>query len=662
MNKRIVFIFLLFIFPVLAQAQHFTFTANTGDSYSIVVNAATLNGNPLQNGDEIGVFTLAGLCVGATVWNGTTPLALTAWADDPQTPAADGFVAGEVMSFKIWASGDDVEYPAEANFSTGNGAFGYGAYCMVSLSVTSHAGNAIVVTNTNDSAEGSLRWAIEQANSTPGPDSIVFNIPESDARFDTSTGVWMIFPESALPVISDSNLVIDGFSQSKFIGEDVNPEGPEIELDGGKLSNANESGVAIHAPGVHILGLIIGHFPASGVQISNIETGRISGCYIGVSSDGLEPAPNGGNGVFLNWTRHFEMTAYDTIPNIISGNGSHGIYLVGGSHNLIAGNLIGVNRTKTDTLGNGFEGIMMVDADSNAVTSNVIGGNYSSNGINIIRGGGNVISQNAIGCDAIDPDRNLGNSGHGICISQSSGNRIVENTIAHNHVYGINVYGDQALHNKMVRNSIFLNLWAGIKNESGGNKELEPPILTAATSNSVAGTALPNATIEIFTDEQSQGAIYLGTVAADTAGQFSWTGEGLLPGFFYTATATDANGNTSEFSNALQWVSDVKEAQSENAPGTFCLFQNYPNPFNPSTSIRFELPTEARAMIWVRLRIYNVRGERIRTLLNEEKTPGVYRVTWDGRNETGHDVAAGTYFCRITAGRFQATQKMLLLK
>ena len=88
------------------------------------------------------------------------------------------------------------------------------------------------------------------------------------------------------------------------------------------------------------------------------------------------------------------------------------------------------------------------------------------------------------------------------------------------------------------------------------------------------------------------------------------------------------------------------------------LGQNYPNPFNPTTSISYSVG----AVSQVQLAVYDVRGALVRTLVNEPKQPNVYRVTWDGRNSEGHRVASGVYFYRLTAGEFQTTRKMVLLK
>ena len=96
----------------------------------------------------------------------------------------------------------------------------------------------------------------------------------------------------------------------------------------------------------------------------------------------------------------------------------------------------------------------------------------------------------------------------------------------------------------------------------------------------------------------------------------------------------------------------------ETLPTLFRLEQNYPNPFNPSTIIRYELPQTAA----VRLDIYNVRGQKVRSLVNTHKKAGRYSVQWDARNDAGELVASGIYFYKIHAGNFQKVKRMLLLK
>jgi hypothetical protein len=89
------------------------------------------------------------------------------------------------------------------------------------------------------------------------------------------------------------------------------------------------------------------------------------------------------------------------------------------------------------------------------------------------------------------------------------------------------------------------------------------------------------------------------------------------------------------------------------------LAQNYPNPFNPSTTITFQIRDRAH----VTLRIYNVAGQLVRTLVDETRAPGVsHTVEWEGRNAHGQTVATGVYFYRIATRGFSSTRKMVLLK
>jgi hypothetical protein len=97
-------------------------------------------------------------------------------------------------------------------------------------------------------------------------------------------------------------------------------------------------------------------------------------------------------------------------------------------------------------------------------------------------------------------------------------------------------------------------------------------------------------------------------------------------------------------------------------PVAFRLAQNYPNPFNPTTNIRFDIPDRMADGAVVRLRIYNVLGEWVRTLVDEMKLPGQYVAQWDGTNAQGTPESAGIYIYRIEAADFKETKRMIMLK
>lgn len=93
-------------------------------------------------------------------------------------------------------------------------------------------------------------------------------------------------------------------------------------------------------------------------------------------------------------------------------------------------------------------------------------------------------------------------------------------------------------------------------------------------------------------------------------------------------------------------------------PTSYTLSRNYPNPFNPATEISFSLPERTQ----VSLNIYNILGEKVKTLVNETRDAGTYNVRWDGRDEAGSSVASGIYFYRLQTNHFVETKKMILMK
>ncbi len=93
-------------------------------------------------------------------------------------------------------------------------------------------------------------------------------------------------------------------------------------------------------------------------------------------------------------------------------------------------------------------------------------------------------------------------------------------------------------------------------------------------------------------------------------------------------------------------------------PKTYTLHQNYPNPFNASTEIRYQIPEDGH----VTLKIFNTLGQELRILLDVHQKAGEYGVLWDGRDARGREVASGLYFCRLRAGEFGKTIKMVLVR
>jgi hypothetical protein len=102
---------------------------------------------------------------------------------------------------------------------------------------------------------------------------------------------------------------------------------------------------------------------------------------------------------------------------------------------------------------------------------------------------------------------------------------------------------------------------------------------------------------------------------------------------------------------------DVEQIDDQ-IPVEFTLEQNYPNPFNPNTVIRYSIVSPSL----VSLKIFDILGREVKTLVNKEQVNGVYEVNWDGDDELGNKVSTGVYFYRLDAGDFVQTKKMMLIK
>lgn len=93
-------------------------------------------------------------------------------------------------------------------------------------------------------------------------------------------------------------------------------------------------------------------------------------------------------------------------------------------------------------------------------------------------------------------------------------------------------------------------------------------------------------------------------------------------------------------------------------PNQYKLYNNYPNPFNPSTRIVFDIPRNEI----VSLRIFDINGQLVRTLVDQDLPAGKHERLWDGKNDSGNFVASGIYIYRISAGHFDRSARMLLMK
>ncbi len=135
----------------------------------------------------------------------------------------------------------------------------------------------------------------------------------------------------------------------------------------------------------------------------------------------------------------------------------------------------------------------------------------------------------------------------------------------------------------------------------------------------------------------------------------------------YPLTSSDVSA-TDVFGSELSFVLQdsvfsirpvgVNEIEQGSGPAVYALSQNYPNPFNPATVVSYQIPvTRSQTAVHTTLKIYNFLGQEVATLVDELKDPGYYTVTWDAG-----DMASGVYLCRLTAGTYTETKRMVLMK
>ncbi|HJQ71534.1 MAG TPA: BACON domain-containing carbohydrate-binding protein [Blastocatellia bacterium] len=417
-------------------------------------------------------------------------------------------------------------------------------------------GLTFLVTNINDSGPGSLRQAILDSNASPGGDPNVIN-------FSIGSGVQTISPLSPLPRVS-ARVIIDGTTQPGYAGK------PIIEIEGSQAGSG--TGLVISAGFSTVRGLVINRFNGNGIFMFDTNANVIEDNFIGTDVSGSVALGNTGTGVAGSSGIGFHVIRM----NVISGNGGEGVSLAIGARNAVEDNFIGTDATGTFALGNAMNGIR-ASFDTVRARRNVISGNHRDG---IWSGGVNQFQGNFVGTDATGTLQ-LGNFGHGInsAIDEVGGPNAGEgNTIAFNGGAGVFV---AVVPTTILSNSIFSNDGLGIDIEGDGVTANDPcdgdsmrlqnyPVLTAVStmkdSTIIEGTlnSTPNTAfkIEFFSNAAhdpsgfGEGKRLIGSTTVVTDGACNASFTVSLPAAgpgerFFTATATDPDSNTSEFSKAI---------------------------------------------------------------------------------------------------------------
>jgi hypothetical protein len=466
----------------------------------------------------------------------------------------------------------------------------------------------IVVTSTADSGSGTLRWALQQAGAG---DTISFD-PATFPLASPAT-IWLA---SALPDITANNLTVDASGAGVILEGSGAPgwtNGLSIvgasgaTVKGLQILNFTGFGISIRgsatyntvggvngSPGGACSGdcNLISANAGGGVQIQDSGTmsNVVSGNYIGTDLSGTAALGNGAVVGAGRWGIEIsDEASHNRIGgttggerNLISGNGdlfcgppelaraSGGGILVRNSaaSNRVQGNYLGTDASGMLPIPNALVGVAIDNTSENLIggaaagEGNLISGNSCGGppppraGI-WLAGSSNKVLGNVIGPDVTGTGvfTTNCNGWTGIWVP-AAGNLVAGNVLAGNCGSGIQMWSSNAIHNRVSQNSIYSNT-QGIVLSSGANEGMFPPLFTAVTATGAEGIAVPGATVEVFSDDGDEGRWFQGPTTADGSGHFTLTLPGPLTGTNVTGTATDGDGNTSEFSSPYRPSRDV---------------------------------------------------------------------------------------------------------
>jgi CSLREA domain-containing protein/uncharacterized repeat protein (TIGR01451 family) len=350
-----------------------------------------------------------------------------------------------------------------------------------------------------------------------------------------------------------------------------------IELDGGASQNV----IGGSARGDRN---VISGNPAEGIHTRSLNNqNRFLNNIAGLTPDGTRRLGNFLHGIDLNFGSSYNVVG-GTGPgegNVLSGNDRAGVEVSHGSDtraNQVLGNLIGLDPSGAATAfsGNGFVGVHVEDGVTGTEVAHNYIGNNGEGGIAVKGGeawGTGVVS---LTTDTSIHDNHIGltlngtaapNGTAGVDIRYHARHTTVGpgNVIANNPI-GVFIADPDVRFNTVTRNSIYGNAGNGIDlfpgsrtdpndwgdADGGANDHLNHPLIHEATPSAVRGTACSNCTVEVFRSDGGAGAYgegraYVGSAAADSEGAFNVSVVGVAPGTNVTATATDPEGNTSEF-------------------------------------------------------------------------------------------------------------------
>jgi len=479
---------------------------------------------------------------------------------------------------------------------------------LLGLSLTGAAEAAtFTVTNTADSGAGSLRQAITDANAAAGLDTIAFDV--SGAGCD-GAGVCTIAPATQLPLFS-SPVLVDGYTQPgsspNTVAEGALNTVLKIVVSGANVSGQHGLYIVGGGAGSTIRGLVVNGGFDQGISTQSSNGNSVRGCFIGVDASGTTASPNA-RGVDIEFSDDFAVGGPSPADrNLISAQTQNNILIFSSANATVEGNLLGPDISGAVTLGATVDSLVVVqDTEGAVIRGNVVGGATRGMVLGSISDAitGMTVEGNWIGTDPSETadignyyagvfiqgrDVAIGgpgpgegnviafNDGAGVLVNYDAFN-VTGNSIRGNSIYS-NAEGAVPLGNSTLGIDLMSGSALGLTPndlddpDNGPNHSQNFPLITSAVSaggdttvhgrlNSTPGSQF---TIDFYANDAClgrpqdyyEGRQYLGSAPVTTDGGGDASIDAVLSGVtvsasqVVTATATDTNGNTSEFSQRI---------------------------------------------------------------------------------------------------------------
>lgn len=648
-----------------AETQHFQFTANTGNNATIILPLTlepSVDGERLEPGDEIGIFTGDGLCVGAVVWKNEAQ-SITVWGNNDQTAEKDGMEVGDSIYYRVWRQSTDieykniqVEYDADSPFADTSGQYAINAiYILTSLSTFPEPAAPILLSPHNNQrglpVSATLSW--EKMN----------NADEYQLQVSTEEDLDTTFID------------VDAITDTTYELTDLEPDRDYFW----RVRALNLAGAGEWSPTwkftTYPAVINIDHSINFG-DPSSVTSYRM----VGLPGDIDLPMSSVMSGTAgTDWTAFYDDGSIEDY--LIEYNGSNrfnfrpgrGFWILSRNGFNYQGNQSSVElnpesiyeiplHSGWNIISSPFE--VPVSWETVQAHNDIITPIWNYNG---------SFSQNNTMAPYQGYYFNNNDNLTSLAIPYPDGGNLskpapIKPELAHSlHLF---IRSDD-----VVRSDIAI----GITQENYDRVErytvhAPPSDFEEASIRMQSGrvhTRIMNPSHEGYTFDIQINLPANKSYSIDIHGTDTFDGYDILLVNRRSGTTIElhrqnsidisSSSGTELYKLIIGNEEFTREVRDKLIPTEITLAQNYPNPFNPDTNIDYSIPAE-KENVFVSLEIFNVLGQTVRTLIQDHHTAGFYSVAWDARDDRGLTVPSGLYIYRLQAGSTVLSKRMLFLK